>query len=114
MMQILGSIQSENVAVTDRDRMQRLMRDFIGELRPHCSEAEISYKIHFWRPFFGAKVDALIEFRLGREDAWYARANGADPWRSFCRALNSLKQLVVEMELRGDETNGSVNGRTPA
>jgi hypothetical protein len=111
-MEISGSIQSENVVLEDREKMQKLMRDFISGLRKsrHWDVESIAYKVHFWRPFFGAKVDSLIEFKSGTQEAqeaWYARANGPDPWRSFCRALTSLKQIVTEMDIREDELNAS-------
>lgn len=108
-MQISGSIQSENVEVAERERMQRLMRDFIAGLQKTLPRdlTEVSYKVRFWRPFFGAKIDAVIEFRAGPQDAWYARANGADPWRAFTRALGNLKQIILEMEIREDESNAN-------
>ncbi|RYZ99556.1 MAG: hypothetical protein EOP11_19315 [Proteobacteria bacterium] len=103
-MEILGSIQSENVVVLERERMQRLMRDFIGRLRHdrRWDTENVAYRVHFSRPFFGGKVNSLIEFRAGGQEAWYARANGADPWKAFCRAMGSLKQIVMEMDLRED------------
>ena len=103
-MEILGSIQSENVIVQERERMQRLMRDFVSRLRKERTWGgeNVAYRVHFSRPFFGGKVNSLIEFRAGAEEAWYARANGADPWKAFCRAMGSLKQLVTEMDLRED------------
>ncbi|RZA07461.1 MAG: hypothetical protein EOP11_07610 [Proteobacteria bacterium] len=103
-MEILGSIQSENVVVLERERMQRLMRDFIGRLQHdrRWDTENIAYRVHFSRPFFGGKVNSLIEFRAGGQEAWYARANGADPWKAFCRAMGSLKQIVMEMDLRED------------
>lgn len=115
-MEILGSIQGENVAISDRDRMQRQMREFIGDLPPEqASElaqfrGSYAYKVHFWRPFFGSKVDSLIEFRAGDHDAWYARANGADAWRAFSRALGSLRQLVLEIDIREDGNNANREG----
>jgi hypothetical protein len=104
-MEILGSIQSDNVIVQERERMQRLMREFIGNLRAdrHWISDNIAYRVHFSRPFFGGKVNSLIEFRAGGQEAWYARANGADPWKAFCRAMASLKQIVTEMDLREKE-----------
>jgi hypothetical protein len=102
-VEILGSIQGENMEIAERERMQRLMRDFITHLQGlrRWEESRIAYKVHFSRPFFGSKVDSLVEFRIGGKEAWYARANGADPWRAFCRAMSSLKQMVTEMEMRG-------------
>lgn len=105
-MEILGSIQSENVVVAERERVQRLMRDFISRLeteRP-WAVSSVAYKVHFSRPLFGGKVDCLVEFRAGAQESWYARANGQDPWRAFCRAMESLKQVVIEMSLR-EESN---------
>lgn len=106
-LEILGSIQSENVLIEDREKMQRLMRDFISTLqRDERWDADnVSYKVHFWRPFFGSKVDSLIEFRTMGHEAWFARANGQDSWKAFCKALGSLKQIVTEMELREDGAN---------
>jgi len=108
-MQISGSIQSENVEVGERERMQRMMREFIAGLQRTLSRdlSEVGYKVRFWRPFFGAKIDSVIEFRAGPHDAWYARANGADPWRAFSRALANLKQIILEMEIREDESNAN-------
>lgn len=102
-MEILGSIQAEGMEIHERDRMQRLMRDFISSLEKGCHWPvdRIAYKVHFSRPLFGTKVDSLIEFRAADLESWYARANGTDPWRAFCRAMGSLKQLVTEIEMRG-------------
>jgi hypothetical protein len=111
-MEIMGSIQSENVNVGERERIQRQMREFIGGLQVEWPREmkEVAYKIHFWRPFFGSKVDSVIEFRTGLQDAWFARANGPDPWRAFSKALGSLKQIIIEMELREDKSNVRDNG----
>ena len=112
-MEILGSIQSEGVVVEDREKMQRLMRDFIARVQKgeRTIASSVVYKIFFWKPSFGSKVDSLIEFRTEGQDAWFARANGSDPWKSFCRALGSLKQIVTEMELREEGANvGDENG----
>lgn len=102
-MEILGSIQGEGMEIQERDRMQRLMRDFIGGLQKSCHWPvdRIAYRVNFSRPLFGSQVDSLIEFRAADQETWYARANGADPWRAFCRAMGSLKQLVTETEMRG-------------
>jgi hypothetical protein len=101
-MEILGTIQGESMEIVERERMQRQMRDFISRLQGvrDWNEDRIAYKVHFSRPLFGAKVDSLIEFRAGGQEAWYARANGTDPWRAFSRAMESLKQIVTEMEMR--------------
>lgn len=101
-VEILGSIQGENMEIAERERMQRLMRDFIARLQKgrDWKEERVAYKVHFSKPFFGSKVDSLIEFRAGGREAWYARANGGDPWKAFCRAMGSLKQIVTEMEMR--------------
>lgn len=106
-MEILGSIQSEGIVVEDREKMQRQMREFIARVQKGQRQAvgNIVYKVFFWRPLFGAKVDSLIEFRTEGREAWFARANGADPWKSFTRALGSLKQIVTEMELREESAN---------
>ncbi len=111
-MDVLGSIQSDNVALPEREKVQRLMRDFIGGLRQEqgWDNASLSYRIHFWRPFFGSKIDALLEFRIGEKDAWFARANGASPWKAFCRALASMKQIITEMDLREDGVNAKHSG----
>jgi hypothetical protein len=113
-MEILGSIQSEGVVVEDREKMQRQMREFITRLQKSERRGAdtIVYKVFFWKPLFGAKVDSLIEFRTEGRDAWFARANGTDSWKSFTRALGSLRQIVAEMELREDGGNvGEENGR---
>lgn len=101
-MEILGTIQGEGMEIPERERMQRQMRDFISRLQSSqdWKEDRVAYKVHFSRSLLGSKTDALIEFRAGSKEAWYARANGADPWRSFCRAMDSLKQMVTEMEMR--------------
>ena len=101
-MEILGSIQGEEMEIAERERMQRQMREFISELQTSREwvEERIAYKVHFTRPLFGSKVDSLIEFRAGDREAWYARANGLDPWKAFCRAMASLKQIVTELEMR--------------
>ncbi|MGZ3650297.1 MAG: hypothetical protein ACXVB9_17900 [Bdellovibrionota bacterium] len=112
-MEILGSIQSEGVVVEEREKMQRKMRDFISRIQRgrRWETGNIVYKVFFWKPLFGAKVDSLIEFRSDGREAWFARANGPDPWKSFCRALGSLKQIVLEMELREEGVNaGDENG----
>lgn len=106
-MEIMGSIQGENMVISEREKMQKLMRDFIGVLRMQLDLNEVAYKVHFWRPFLGAKVDSLIEFRADGQEAWYARANGADTWRAFSRALGSLKQMVMEIEIREDSQNAN-------
>ena len=108
-MEILGSIQSEGVLIEDREKMQRQMRDFIARLhKGHRWEGgNVVYKVHFWKPMFGSKVDALIEFRSEGREAWFARANGTDSWKSFSRALGSLKQIVVEMEMREEAPNAN-------
>src|SRR4051812_41696200 len=112
-MEILGSIQSENVVVEEREKMQKQMREFIGRLQKgrRWEAGNVSYKVHFWRPFFGAKVDSLIEFRADGQEAWFARANGADSWKSFCRAMASLRQIVTEMEMREEGVNANDDGR---
>lgn len=101
-MEILGSIQGENVAVEGREKMQRQMRDLIRRLHGSRSweGGNVSYKVHFWRPAFGTRVDSLIEFRADGRETWFARANGPDSWRSFCRAVSSLRQILTEMEMR--------------
>lgn len=106
-MEILGSIQSEGVVVEEREKMQRQMRDFIGRVRKgrRWEAPNIIYKVHFWKPLFGSKVDSLIEFRADGHESWFARANGADSWKSFSRALASLKQIVTEIEMREESTN---------
>jgi hypothetical protein len=106
-MEILGSIQSENVAVEGQEKMQRQMRHFIARLQKGRSweNGNVAYKIFFWRSVFGAKVDSLIEFRADGREAWFARANGADSWKAFCRAMASLKQIVTEMEMREEGAN---------
>lgn len=107
-MEILGSIQSDGVAVEDREKMQRQMRDFIARVhKGHRWEGgNVTYKVHFWKPLFSAKVDSLIEFRADPgQESWFARANGADPWKSFQRAMASLKQIVTEMEMREEGAN---------
>ena len=111
-MEILGSIQSDNVNVGERGRMQKQMREFISGLQGEWPDElnEVAYKIYFWRPFFGAKIDSTIEFRTGVQDAWFARANGPDPWRAFNKALASLKQIIIEMELREDGSDARDTG----
>jgi hypothetical protein len=106
-MEILGSIQSEGVLVEERDKMQRQMRDFIASLHKgrRWETGNVSYKVHFWKPLFGSKVDTLIEFRAEGQESWFARANGGDPWKSFSRAMASLKQIVTEMEMREEGAN---------
>ena len=106
-MEILGSIQSEGVPVEDREKMQRHMRDFIGRVQKgrRWEAGNVVYKVHFWKPLFSAKVDSLIEFRADGQEAWFARANGPDAWRSFARAMASLKQIVTEMEMREETGN---------
>jgi hypothetical protein len=106
-MEILGSIQSEGVVVEEREKMQKQMRDFIARIQKgrRWETGNIVYKVHFWRPMFSPKVDSLIEFRAEGREAWFARANGPDSWKSFCRALGSLKQIVIEMEMREEGTN---------
>lgn len=110
-MEILGSIQSENVVVEDREKMQRQMREFIRRLQKGQSWAggNVSYKVHFWRPHFSSKVDSLIEFRTEGQEAWFARANGPDSWKAFCKAMGSLKQLVDEMDMREGGGNATDN-----
>jgi ribosome-associated translation inhibitor RaiA len=110
-MEILGSIQGEDVEVTERERMQREMRGFIGKLQKTrgWKSERIAYKVHFSRPLLGRKVDSLIEFRAAGEETWYARANGADAWKAFCRAMVSLKQIVTEMEMR-EESHAKDDG----
>lgn len=107
----MGSIQGESIGSSERERMQRMMREFIGAMKAELPQGmkEIAYKVHFWRPLAGARIDSLIELRAAGQDSWYARANGPDPWRSFCRALGSLKQILVEMELREDGNHASRN-----
>ncbi|MGZ3694039.1 MAG: hypothetical protein ACXVBL_07195 [Bdellovibrionota bacterium] len=82
--------------------MQKVMREFITKLQIdlHRELREVGYKVQFWRPYSGAKIDALIEFRAGNSDAWFARANGTDPWRAFGKGMGSLQQIITEMELR--------------
>ncbi|HEY8280531.1 MAG TPA: hypothetical protein VIH99_12955 [Bdellovibrionota bacterium] len=113
-MEILGSIQGENVAIEGREKMQRQMRDFISRLQKgdRWNSGNVLYKVHFWRPFFGAKVDSLIEFRADGQEAWFARANGPDPWKAFCRAMGSLKQIVTEMEMREEGAGVNESGET--
>ncbi|MGE3262416.1 MAG: hypothetical protein AB7K68_11605 [Bacteriovoracia bacterium] len=106
-MEIMGSIQGENVVISERERIQKLMRDFIGILRLRLELNEVAYRVHFWRPFLGAKIDSLIEFRANGQDAWCARANGPDAWRAFSRALGSLKQMIMEIEIREDSQNAN-------
>jgi hypothetical protein len=55
-------------------------------------------------------VDSLIEFRAAGEETWYARANGLDPWKAFCRAMLSLKQIVTELEMR-EESHAKDDGK---
>jgi hypothetical protein len=107
-MQIMGSIQGDYVANSERARMQGLMREFISRLPSdiQLEVKEVAYKIYFWRPFSGAKVDSLIEFSSGKEAAWFARANGTDPLRAFNKALGSLKKIIVEMEFREGADHG--------
>ncbi len=106
-MEILGSIQSDGVEVGEREKMQRHMRDFIARVHKgrRWETRNVVYKVHFWKPIFSSKVDSLIEFRADGYEAWYARANGADSWKSFFRALASLKQIVTEMEMREEGAN---------
>jgi hypothetical protein len=108
-MEILGSIQSEGVLIEDRDKMQRQMREFIARVQKgeRSDAGSVVYKIFFSKPLFSGAVDSLIEFRSQGQDAWFARANGSDPWKSFSRALGSLKQIVTEMELREESANAS-------
>lgn len=101
-MEILGSIQGENLAAAERERMQREMRDFISRLQKKrdWQSERVAYKVHFSRALLGKKVDALVEFRAAGEETWYARANGVDAWKAFCQAMLSLKQIVTEIEMR--------------
>lgn len=110
-MEILGSIQGEDMELTDRERMQREMRGFIGKLQRarEWKSERIAYKVHFSRSLLGHKVDSLIEFRAAGEETWYARANGADAWKAFCRAMLSLKQIVTEMDMR-EESHAKDDG----
>jgi hypothetical protein len=109
-MEILGSIQGDSMEIPERERMQRQMRDLIARLERVRSwnEERVAYKVHFSRPLFGTRVDSLIEFRAGGQESWYARANGGDPWKAFCKAMGSLKQIVTEIEMREEknEKNG--------
>jgi hypothetical protein len=106
-LEILGSIQSEGVPVVDRDKMQRQLREFLLRVQggQGWSSGNVIYKVHFWKPLFGTKVDALIEFRADGHDAWFARANGADAGKAFSRAMASLKQIVTELEMREESAN---------
>jgi hypothetical protein len=106
-MEILGSIQCEGVEVLEREKMQRCMRDFIARIHKgrRWETRDVVYKIHFWKPLFSSKIDSLIEFRAEGREAWFARANGPDSWKSFFRALSSLKQIVTEMEMREEGVN---------
>jgi hypothetical protein len=106
-MEILGSIQSEGVPIEEREKMQRHMRDFISRVQKgrRWEAGNVVYKVHFWKPMFSAKVDSLIEFRADGHEAWYARANGADAWKSFTRAMASLRQILTEMEMREEGIN---------
>lgn len=108
-MEILGSIQGENVVVDEREKMQKQMRDFIARLQKgrRWETGNVIYKVHFWRPLLGTKVDSLIEFRAEGQEAWFARACGPDSWKAFCKAMESLKQIVTEMEMR--EEGASAN-----
>ena len=108
-MEILGSIQSEGVVIEEREKMQKQMRNFIARVQKGRRwEAEnVAYKVHFWRSFLGTKVDSLIEFRIEGQEAWFARANGVDSWKSFHQALESLKQIVTEMEMREESSNAN-------
>ena len=111
-MEILGSIQSENVVIEGREKMQKQMRDFIARLQKGqgWGVSQVSYKVHFWRPHFGAKVDSLIEFRAEGHEAWFARANGPEPWKAFCKAMACLKQIVTEIEMREGGANADDSG----
>lgn len=111
-MEILGSIQGENMEIVERERMQRQMRDFIARLQKGrgWQTSRVAYKINFSRPMQGAKVDSLIEFRADDQEAWYARANGVDPWKAFNKAMGSLTQLATEMEMREDGHATTDNG----
>ena len=110
-MEILGSIQGESMEIAERERMQKRMREFISKLqhRREWRAERIAYKVHFSRPLIGKKVDCLLEFRAAGEETWYARANGLDPWRSFCRSMESLNQMVTEMEMR-EESHAKDDG----
>ena len=63
----------------------------------------VVYKVLFWKPIFGSKVDSLIEFRADGQETWFARANGADCWKSFARAMAILRQILTEIEMREEE-----------
>jgi hypothetical protein len=106
-MDILGSIEGDNVPVVGREQIRGQMEKFVSRLRRRrrFESGEMMYKVQFWRPEAGAKIDSLIEFRNGGGEAWYARANGPDSMRAFKSALASLQQIVVELELREEALN---------
>lgn len=111
-MEILGSIQGEKVLVKNRQRMQRQMRRFIARMQKerNWKTVNVAYKVHFWRPLFGRKIDSLIEFRSEGEETWLARATGFDAWRAFCGAMAGLSKMVGEAEIKEEKRNEGDRG----
>ncbi len=91
--------------IVGRERMQRRMRDLISKVQRNSeiNVGKVAYKVHFSKPVFSQKIDCLIEFKMSDRDIWYARANGVDTWRSFCRAWASLRQLVTEIDMKEEK-----------
>lgn len=102
-MEILGSIQCENVQLTDRHALQKRMRKLIRGLRGSdgLAATNVGYRVFLWRTSFAATVEVLIELRIPGCETCFARAHGENPEESFYLAADRLAQMEVESRMRG-------------